>query len=62
MDSVKKIALVLIAILSIVLLVSPVDAIPMAHGDDIIYLIAAIASIAGSKSIGSDEDYEVYDD
>ena len=51
MDSIKKGFLLLICIFCAVLLISPVDFLPGMHIDDVIYVIGAIASFAGTVSM-----------
>ena len=50
MDFFKKGILLLICIFCAVLLISPVDFLPGLHIDDVIYVIGAIASFAGTFS------------
>lgn len=47
----KKTALIIAAVISIALLISPVDLASGLHGDDIVYIITAIASILGCGKI-----------
>ena len=58
MDFFKKGVLLLICIFCAVLLISPVDFLPGMHIDDVIYVIGAIASFAGTFSSRRDE-YEL---
>lgn len=51
MDFFKKGFLLLVCIFCAVLLISPVDFIPFAHIDDVLYVIGAIASFAGALSM-----------
>ena len=50
MDFFKKGILLLICIFCAILLISPVDFLPGLHIDDVIYVIGAIASFAGTVS------------
>ena len=50
MEFFKKGVLLLVFILCAVLLISPVDIVPFAHIDDVLYVIGAIASFAGTVS------------
>ena len=63
MTASKKGIFLLIAVVCAVLLISPIDLIPGGHIDDVLYLIAGIASVAlnASKKLNTSEDPQVID-
>lgn len=61
MENSKKRIYTLIAVISLILLISPVDILPGMHVDDVGYLIAGIAGLIASRNVPAADDDVYYE-